>query len=396
MIALTIIISITYFSLIFFLIIGFYRIKEFKSEESKEDSSFSIVIPFRNEAKNLPDLLKSISQINYPKTKFEIILVNDDSDDRSVEIIEKFKTGHAGRQVKNSKPATPCLSADKPTGGLKISIIDNQKKSGSPKKDAIDLAIKKSKFDWIITTDADCIVPVNWLIVLNGFIHSQEPKMIVMPVSYEIHDGLFNGFQNLELLSLQGATIGGFGLKKPFLCNGANLCYKKNCFMELDGFSGNDNIASGDDVFMLEKMVRRYPAKVKYLKSKGVIVKTNTEKQFSDMVNQRIRWATKTTSYKNNFGKLVGLSVLSMNILILTLLLLTVFNLISWPFLAVVFFIKILVDFLLIVPAALFFEQQYSLRNFLIVSFLYPFYNTFIGILSLTKTYEWKGRKFSK
>lgn len=382
MIALTIIISITYFSLIFFLIIGFYRIKEFKSEESKEDSSFSIVIPFRNEAENLSDLLTSISQINYPKTKFEFILVNDDSDDDSVEIIEKFKTCHAGRRVKNQKS--------------KIYIINNHQKSNSPKKDAIDIAIKKAKYDWIVTTDADCIIPSNWLKILNDFIESQEPKMIVMPVSYEIHDGLFNGFQNLELLSLQGATIGGFGLKMPFLCNGANLCYKKNCFMELDGFSGNDNIASGDDVFMLEKMVRKYPTKVKYLKSKEVIVKTNTEKHFSDMVNQRIRWATKTTSYKNNFGKLVGFSVLSMNILILTLLLLTIFNFISWPLLAAAFFLKVLVDFLLLVPAARFFEQQYSLRNFLFASFLYPFYNTFIGILSLTKTYEWKGRKFSK
>lgn len=389
MIALTIIISLIYFLLIFFFIIGFHRIKEFKPEEQIGESSFSIVIPFRNEAKNLPDLLRSISHINYPKNKFEIILVNDDSDDDSVEIIEKFKTLSACRQVKNSKPAT---LAD----GLKISIINNQEKSRSPKKDAIDIAIKKSKFDWIITTDADCIVPVNWLIVLSGFIHSQEPKMIVMPVSYEIHDDLLNGFQILELLSLQAATIGGFGLGQPYLCNGANLCYRKNCFVELDGFSGNDNIASGDDVFMLEKMVRKYPTKVKYLKSKEVIVKTNTEKIFSDMVNQRIRWATKTTSYKNFFGKFVGLSVLLMNILILTLLLLTVFNVIAWPFLAIALFSKILIDFLLLVPAALFFEQQYSLRNYFLSSFFYPFYNTFIGILSLTKTYEWKGRKFSK
>ena len=293
-------------------------------------------------------------------------------------------------------PTAPCLSADKQSDGLKISILNNQEKSRSPKKDAIDLAIKKSKFDWIITTDADCIVPVNWLIVLSGFIHSQAPKMIVMPVSYEIHEGSLNGFQILELLSLQAATIGGFGLGQPFICNGANLCYRKNCFVELDGFSGNDNIASGDDVFMLEKMVRKYPTKVKYLKSKEVIVKTNTEKQFSDMVNQRIRWATKTTSYKNYFGKFVGLTVLLMNFLILTLLLLTILNVIAWPFLAVTLISKILIDFLLLVPATLFFEQQYSLRNYLLSSFFYPFYNTFIGILSLTKTYEWKGRKFSK
>jgi len=375
MIALTIIISLTYFLLIFFFILGFHRIKEFKSEESNLTSSFSIVIPFRNEAENLPNLLKSISQINYPKNKFEIILVNDDSDDNSIEIIEKFK-------IQNSK--------------LNISIINNQKRSKSPKKDAINIAIKNSKFNWILTTDADCILSVNWLIVLNGFIHSQDPKMIVMPVSYEIDGDLLDGFQILELLSLQGATMGGFGIGHPILCNGANLCYKKNCFLELEGFSGNDNIASGDDIFMLEKMVRKYPTKVSYLKSKEVIVKTKTEKQFSDMVNQRIRWAKKTTSYKNIFGKLVGFSVFLMNFWVLVLLLLTIFNVIEWPVLAIIFIIKFFVDLSLLVPVAIFFKQQKILRNYLFSSFLYPFYNTFIGVLSLNRTYEWKGRKFSK
>ena len=91
MIALTIIISVTYYLLLLFFVIGFFRIKEFNETDSFVDTCFSIVIPFRNEAENLDKLLKSISQINYPKKKFEIILVNDDSDDSSVEIFEKFK-----------------------------------------------------------------------------------------------------------------------------------------------------------------------------------------------------------------------------------------------------------------------------------------------------------------
>ena len=177
MIAITIIISLTYFLLIFFFILGFRRIKEFESVKSVKNTDFSIIIPFRNEAENLPELLKSISQIAYPKNKFEIIFVNDDSIDNSVEIVEKFKTCHAGRRVQNlphhtirqvnrkagSKNATPYDSAGKQTGGLDISIINNQQKSNSPKKAAIELAIKKSKFDWIITTDADCVLPVKWL-----------------------------------------------------------------------------------------------------------------------------------------------------------------------------------------------------------------------------------------
>jgi len=389
MIAITIIISITYFLLIFFFILGFYRIREFKSGDSIESLGFSIVIPFRNEVENLPKLLKSISQLNYPKDKFEIILVNDDSNDGSVGIIEKYKD-------LNSKSATSCPSADQQAGGFRMSIINNVQKSNSPKKDAIDIAIKKANFNWIITTDADCIVPSNWLNILNDFIESQEPKMVVMPVSYNVDSSILDRFQILELLSLQGATMGGFGIKYPFLCNGANLCYDKKCFLELEGFSGNDNIASGDDIFMLEKMVKKYPDKVKYLKSRNVIVKTKTEDQFSALVNQRIRWATKSTSTNNLFGKLVGLVVLLMNFWVVILLVLTITNVIIWQFLAFTFIIKFLIDLLLLLPSAFFFKQQKTLRNYFISSFLYPFYNTFIAILTLKRSYEWKGRKFSK
>ena len=375
MIALTVIISITYFLLILFFIIGFGRIKEFKPIKSFENTRFSIVIPFRNEAENLPELLKSISQIDYPINKFEIILVNDDSNDDSVEIIENFK-------IRNPKS--------------EIYIINNQQKSNSPKKDAIDVAIKKARYDWIITTDADCTVPSNWLNFLNDFIASQEPKMVVMPVVYENNSSILDSFQNLELLSLQGATIGGFGIKYPFLCNGANLSYEKKSFIELNGFSGNDNIASGDDIFMLEKMVKRHPKKVRYLKSKGVIVKTKVEQQFSKMINQRIRWAAKTKSYKNPFGKLVGLTVLLINFWLLILLILAIFNLIAWQLLALTFFVKFFIDFLLLIPVSIFFDKRKMLSNYFISSVLYPFYTTLIAVMTLGKSYEWKGRKFSR
>jgi cellulose synthase/poly-beta-1,6-N-acetylglucosamine synthase-like glycosyltransferase len=205
-----------------------------------------------------------------------------------------------------------------------------------------------------------------------------------------------DNFQILELLSLQGATIGGFGIKHPFLCNGANLCYKKNCFLELYGFSGNDNIASGDDVFILEKMLKKYPNKVKYLKSKGVIVRTKVEKRFSDMIHQRIRWAAKTTSFENSFGKLVGLIVLLMNFWLILLLLFAILNTISWQQVGYAFFIKFVIDLLLLYPTSVFYQQQKILKNYFIVSFLYPFFNVYVAVLSFRKSYDWKGRTFSK
>jgi hypothetical protein len=63
---------------------------------------------------------------------------------------------------------------------------------------------------------------------------------------------ILHHFQQLDIASLQGATIGSFGINKGFMCNGANFVYQI-LFQELNGFHGNDTIASGDDVFLLQK-----------------------------------------------------------------------------------------------------------------------------------------------
>ena len=375
MIIISILISLAYSVLILSFVKGFHNVKLFNSDISTTKSDFSIVIPFRNEALNLPELLQSISQIQYPKNKFEIILINDDSNDNFQNIIKDFK-------LKNKD--------------VIIHLINNKRKSNSPKKDAIELAIQKSQYEWIITTDADCIVPENWLNSFDHFIQKESPKMIVAPVSYETNNSFLEDFQNLDFLSLQGCTIGAFGINKPFLCNGANLCYNKNAFIEVSGFTGNENIASGDDIFLLEKMVNKYPNQTKYLKSTDAIVKTKPEKNISDLINQRLRWAAKTASYNNTFGKLVGFLVFLMNIWMLILLFLATSKNISWQHFGFIYLIKFNIDFVLIYITATFYHQEKSLKKYLISSFLHPFFIVFVVLFSLKKAYNWKGRTFSK
>ncbi len=103
---------------------------------------------------------------------------------------------------------------------------------------------------------------------------------------------------------MQGITIGGFGINFPFMCNGANLAYKKQRFLDLNGFDGNNHIASGDDVFLFEKFKKSNPDCVWFLKSKNAIVTT-----FS--VNS---WAAKTGNFNSVKVKLIGLLVLLINI----------------------------------------------------------------------------------
>ena len=164
MIWLLFLVFLSYTILIVILAIGFIKSEEFTAKKSELKTTFSVIIPFRNEAKNLPFLLKSIEEIKYPIELVEFLFVNDDSSDNSVKIITKT--------LPNTK--------------TNIQILTNKRVSNSPKKDAITTAISIAKNEWILTTDADCILSENWLKSFASFIQKKAPKMIVAPVNYQV------------------------------------------------------------------------------------------------------------------------------------------------------------------------------------------------------------------
>lgn len=364
-----------YCLLIISFIIGFDKVEYFKPPKSETKTKFSIIIPFRNEAENIPALLQSIALLNYPKELFEVLMIDDESEDRSVNLITEFKI--------NIKE-------------LNIIILTNSRKSNSPKKDAIETAISQVKNDWVITTDADCIVPINWLHTFDLYIQKHQPKFIVGPVTYKAKKSLLEQFQLLDFLSLQASTIGSFGIGKPFLCNGANLCYKKQAFNKVNGFKDNRHISSGDDIFLLEKILKHYPDGVQYLKSNNAIVKTKPQPKFKNLLSQRIRWAAKTTAYKSYFAKLIGFVVLLTNFLVVMTMILSFFTPYYWPFTVTILLVKIVLDYILLKKVYRLFNQQLLLFYYFICSLFYPFFSMFVAIVSQQTTFAWKGRRFKK
>jgi cellulose synthase/poly-beta-1,6-N-acetylglucosamine synthase-like glycosyltransferase len=375
MIFLAVSISICYLFLIAAFIIGFDKIEINKFKNLPPKHTFSIIVPYRNEAHNLPILLKSISKINYPKNLFELILVNDDSTDDFKKIIDAFL---------------------KDNTAINIVLINNHRTSQSPKKDAITSAIQKSNFNWIVTTDADCKVPNNWLNLFNQTIEKEDVQFIAAPVKFKKQNSFLFHFQNLNFLSLLGSTIGSFGIKKPIMCNGANLCYHKKTFLQLNGFRGNDGIASGDDIFLLEKMLKNNPKRVRYLKSNEAVVETFSEKNWKLFFNQQLRWASKTTNYSNWFSKLVGITVFLENLLYVILLTTTIITGFYWKFFLLIFSIKTTIDIILITKISTFFRNLKSLKYYPVISIIYPFFIVTTAIISLFKNYQWKGRTFKQ
>ncbi len=354
-------------------VVGFWKQPTIQQQHVNPVVDFSVIIPFRNEATHLPTLLASITQLQYPTTKVSFWFIDDDSEDTSSEIIQQFSQQHPE---------------------IKISTLKNKRVSNSPKKDAIRTAIRQIKSTWIVTTDADCVLPSNWLQLFNQEIFLKQPRMIAAPVTYTNTTSFFEYFQLLDFLSLQGTTIGSYGLRIPFMCNGANLAYQKEAFLEVQGFAGNDKIASGDDVFLLEKFIKKWPNRVQYLKSKDAIINTFPVNSFQELISQRVRWASKSANYNLVRGKLVGIVVMLMNLLFCLLPLLLLFTNVSWQLIVFVLFSKFIVDGILLFQTFQFTEQQFRFRRFIISTILYPFFTVFVFLKSLFTSYIWKNREF--
>jgi biofilm PGA synthesis N-glycosyltransferase PgaC len=370
-----VIIGLLYTVLLLKLIFSFDKAPNFETHLTAENSPvpFSVLIPFRNEAENLESLVTSINQLNYIYSNFEVIFINDDSNDDSVKIIKKHISS-----------------------AIDFSVIENVCVTNSGKKDAISLGISKAKFDWIITTDADCILPKESLSQYSNFAMNQDITMICGPVLIESDGSFLEMYQQIDGLSLQAVTISSFGFGNPLLCNGANIAYKKAAFKAVNGFTGNDHIASGDDVFLLQKMKDKFPNGVHFLKSWGAIVRTKPVQSWKKLINQRVRWASKTSELKELAAKAMGWIVFLTNLSLLVGAVFSFYETQNFLYFLIFLSIKLVLDFWLLSKSLLFFKLKANLVYIVLCSFLYPFITTIVVLKSINGSYIWKGRSLKK
>ncbi len=242
----------------------------------------------------------SILNNNYPANLFEIIVADDFSTDATQGIVQRLQAKYSNVHIISLK-----------------NIITET--INSYKKRAIELAIAQSKYEWIITTDADCIVPQNWLALFDAYIQKNERVFVAAPVMFTCNDSFLNVFQCLDFLSLQGITAASVYAGAHSMCNGANLAYKKSAFYEADGFKNADHIASGDDMLLMHKIKLKYPGNIGYLFSNKAIVTTAPMPGLKSFLNQRIRWASKATNYNDKRIFAVLLLVYFTNLFLLLL-----------------------------------------------------------------------------
>lgn len=338
-------------------------------------TTFSIIIPARNEALYIGNCLQSIVEQNYPDDLVEIIVIDDHSTDDTSRIVEQFRAKHYNIKL--------------------IKLVDelNGEILNSYKKKAIENAIGYATGHWIITTDADCIAKTNWLKSYDAWIQLQQPVFVAAPVVFTNNGSLLQTFQFIDFMSLQGVTAASVNAGFHNMCNGANLAYKKEVFFEVNGFKGIDNIASGDDMLLMNKIKQHYPNNVSFLFSKEAIVATHPMPSWSSFFNQRIRWASKADQFKSKdnkvFAVLVLVYLLNATLFVMPLGIFWQINFL-WCWLLFVA-LKTIVEMAFALPVAAFFNQPF-VWWFPLLQPIHIVYIVVSGWLGKFGSYHWKGR----
>ena len=346
---------------------GWHTVKLFLPGDDEPSVKISVIIAARNEEGNIGNLLASIESQTYPKELFEVIVVDDHSTDNTINVAGNFEF---------------------------VKLIRLQSGSiNSYKKKAIETGIAAASGDLIVTTDADCSVHKNWLRTIAAFKKETGAVFIAAPVAMEHTQSLLQLFQSLDFLVLQGITAASVKTRIHNMCNGANLAYERKVFLEVNGFTGIDHIASGDDMLLMQKIADRFPGKVSYLLSKEAIVTTQAAKSWNEFFSQRIRWASKATNYNEVKILSVLIMVYFFNCSLLALFITAFWKHNLWWGLIAVLFVKIVIEFIFLYPVSRFYNKQHLLKLFALFQPLHIVYTIIAGWFGVFGSFEWKGRR---
>jgi cellulose synthase/poly-beta-1,6-N-acetylglucosamine synthase-like glycosyltransferase len=364
-----IILLILYEGLIIFYWRSWKSIKDYKPGEDHPSVFVTVIVPARNEEKNIPQLLQALSRQSYSCERFEIIVVDDFSTDATAEIVRQFKL--------------PNLHLIQP-------VVDS---NSSSKKKAIESAIQIAKGELIVTTDADCLPGPDWLYTISSFYEQHNAAFIAAPVTF-LHDhSLLQIFQAMDFLTLQGITAASVAAHFHSMCNGANLAYTRKAFLSVNGFEGIDQVATGDDMLLMYKIWKQQPDKVFYLKSKSAIMPTQPMFSWKDFFLQRKRWASKTLVYDDHRIIAVLAFIYLLNCFFFVLIIASFFyGYYAWYALGY-WIIKTFIEAPFVSSVAKFYKEEKLMRYFFFLQPLHMLYTVSVGFLSQMGKYEWKGRK---
>ncbi len=353
---------------------GLNRLEIFTRQNIIPNEFISVIIPFRNEENSIIKSLESLEKQKYDSAKFEVIYINDKSEDNSLKILQH---------------------SIKKTNIKVISVPDNSLLRGHKKK-AIEYGIRNSQGEIVVTTDADCTHNENWLSSLVS-IFDKNTGFVSGPVEFNTGNSFFKKLQRLEFASLIITGAGLIGSNKPTICNAANLAFRKSIFYKVNGYSNNLNISSGDDEFLMHKIHKETNMSVKFCADRSAMAYTEPNKSISQFYQQRKRWASKGLFYSDKF---LVLKLIFIYLFYLGLVVQPVLGFVLSPIFFVTFgisfFTKVFLEYLIVNKGVNLLFHKEMMKVFMPAEILHVPYILLSGISGAFGNYKWKDREVER
>ena len=317
----------------------------------------TVVVAARNEAGNIEPLLESLARQDYSHDLLEIIIVNDNSTDRTPIIVSGF------------------IERNRQQSGLRIRLIYNP---FSGKKRAIGYGIEKASGELILTTDADCIVGPGWV---SAHAAAGSADLVLGEVYQSPPKGFVALFGMFEFSALQSVTEAAVLAGHPVMCNAANLSFRREVYLRHAGELKGD-LPSGDDMFLLHA-VKRGGGNIRHAGSRAAAVETASAVKAAALLRQRARWASKTFYYSDTATLTLAAATAACNAAVTAAAVASVISVTHLPLLAALYGLRLVPDYLIIARNIKKRGEKLPLAAFILSELIYPFYFMTVAVISL-------------
>ena len=336
----------------------------------------SVIVAARNEEKHIGQTVESLAAQNYPADKYEIIVVNDRSTDKTGRILKDLS-----KRFQN----------------LRVITIEECPADVSPKKYALLCAVEKVRTPFILTTDADCIHDPDWMRSYAGLI--RENLGVATGITIFHLDSYRSGFekfwqnlQNIEYMSHQIVMAGAIGHNVGFSANGNNMMFNRQLYVQYHNEALQKKVISGDDFFIIQT-AGKYRYMLGFNLSPAGVVRTSPQRSLWDMLNQRARWSSKigratppvVIFSANTFLFYLGLTLYP---------LLLVFAPKYWPVFLTLFGIKALCDTGYIVYGYKKFGRKLKPIYYILMEMIHAPFIVLVAVIGSLFGFTWKGGRY--
>lgn len=362
-----------YAAYLLFFLTGLSRLKQ---GTNNRQFSVAVIVAARNEERHIEQCILSLLNQNYPRDKYTIVAIDDESTDGTAEILKRLANEHSNVRFLHTNGETTAIS---------------------PKINALEIGIRNTSSELIFTTDADCTVGPQWI---SSLVQCFDDSVGVVSgvTTFKKNENispLLFDFQYLDFFSHTACGAGAIGMNAVNNCNGSNMAFRRTAFEAVGGYSKISHVNSGSDSLLAQRILTLTPWRMNFAYKPESHVSTLPLTRWTNILQQRMRWAGSTPHY--TWTGLIFLIASFVFYLLLFLLLPLSF---AYPSIGtaplIIFVFKIILDFWIITKFATMTKVGAIKKFFLISEVIHVPFILASVVGSFVAKFEWKQRRMRR